>query len=87
MPLSGGEPSPYFEWEYKGLNSASDTGWRPAPLLLEHLRNNHPDLKVLNLDGRGLGDEACVARAPLFRSMLAAALPATATEIHWRSAR
>ena len=36
MPLSGGEPSPYFEWEYKGLNSASDTGWRPAPLLLEH---------------------------------------------------
>ena len=66
MPLSGGEPSPYFEWEYKGLNSASDTGWRPAPLLLEHLRNNHPDLKVLNLDGRGLGDEAAL---PLVRAL------------------
>jgi hypothetical protein len=53
----------YFEFSFKGNRDREDTCFYVLPLLAEHLRDNHPELKVLDLENRMLNDKQVIARA------------------------
>lgn len=47
----------YFEFSFKGNGDREDTCFYVLPLLAEHLRDNHAELTVLDLENRMLDDK------------------------------
>jgi hypothetical protein len=57
----------YFEFSFKGNGDREDTCFYVLPLLVEHLRANHPELTVLDLENRMLDDKQ-VSQVPALAS-------------------
>ena len=47
---------PYFEYNFKGTMNQRDTRFYIKPLLIEHLKANHAQLTVLDMENRMLSD-------------------------------